>query len=131
MLELLIFALLTFLILEKRDGTTDLEREPDCIDLFLFILEVDGARREIYTFKQDIEEILKQEKIILQNEDYFVEKISEDVYYIKVILSHRKEWQTGKVTPFNREIRGEYIEGSPFLTQRFRGKRIKLLPFSS
>ena len=122
MLELLIFALLTLLILERWDGVTDLEREPDCIDLFLFILEVDGTRREIYTFKQDVEEILKLENMILGNGDYFITKISEGVYYIKVIRSHEDEGQ---------KVRGGNVESFPFLAQSSRGKRIRRLPFSS
>jgi len=106
MKNILIFILLSVgLIYLNSDQWISSDYNIADINLNHFVVEVDGSQREFYTFHEETEKVLEQEKIHLQNKDYYNVEFKEGFYYVRVIRSYDKTLTVVKEIPFPKEIK--------------------------
>lgn len=65
----------------------------------------DGTKKDIYTFKNDIDEILEKEEIELKNKDYISTKVLDKKTKIQVIRAHEKTIEEKETLPYERVVK--------------------------
>jgi 3D (Asp-Asp-Asp) domain-containing protein len=106
MKKLLLLVLLTTAILYSEPSQwTSSEFNLDDINLYHYVVEVDGEIKEFYSFDQDVEKVIEQEKIQLGEKDFLSIKNFDDTCYVKVIRRHEEIITEVEKIPFTQEFK--------------------------
>lgn len=103
MKRLLLFVLLTSIFLCSESEVTSSEGR-GAITLHHYIIEANGRKRDLYTFADDIQEVLAQENIKLSEKDYLSISYRDGIKYLKVCRRSEEIITEMEEIPYTEEI---------------------------